>query len=450
MTFGKKETEATPGVAMKNKRIITLLILCVLGVTILRAQMPEIMPLRDRAEVENRWLQARLEQVLPELMRREKIDMWLILCREYNEDPVFLTLMPAPTMASRRLTILVIYDTGQELERLSVSKYGMGKWYRGVWNDAETNQWDRLRQIVEERNPERIGINVSDTFAFGDGLSASLREKLKQALGEDLSGRLVSAENLCVGWLETRHEQELETYHQIVRIAHGIIREAFSNRVITPGITTVDDVKWWIRQRIHDLGLKTWFHPSVSIQREEKAALKGVDELIIRRGDLLHCDIGVVYLRLCTDTQEHAYVCRPGETGAPEGLKRALEQGNRLQDILTAEFKAGRTGNEILLAALDRMKKEGLNGSIYTHPLGFHGHGAGPTIGLWDQQHAIPGAGDYVLYPNTCYAIELNVRCDIPEWNGRTVQIGLEQNAVFNGTEVIYLDGRQTEFHLIY
>jgi Xaa-Pro aminopeptidase len=426
------------------------MILCLMVASMSRAQMPEILPLHRRAEVENRWLQARLEQVLPGLMRREKIDMWLIICREYNEDPVFLTLTPAPTMASRRLTILVIYDRGDALERLTVSKYGMGRWYQGVWDDEKTDQWDRLRQVVEARDPKRIGINVSDTFAFGDGLSASLREKLEQALGDDLSGRMVSAENLCVGWLETRHEQELQAYHQVVRIAHQIIREAFSNRVITPSITTTNDVKWWIRQRIHDLGLKTWFHPSVSIQSGEKAVLKDMDEQVIQRGDLLHCDIGVVYLRLCTDTQEHAYVCRPGETDVPEGLKRALEQGNRLQDILTAEFKAGRTGNDILLAALDKMKKQGLKGSIYTHPLGFHGHGAGPTIGLWDQQNAIPGAGDYVLYANTCYAIELNVRCDIPEWNGRNVQIGLEQDAVFDGTDVIYLDGRQTEFHLIY
>ncbi|MBN2414268.1 aminopeptidase P family protein [bacterium] len=413
------------------------------------AQTPAILPLRDRAEVENRWLQARLEETLPEIMRREQIDMWLIICREYNEDPVFLTLTPAPTMASRRLTMLVICDTGDNLERLTVSKYGMGPWYEGVWDSGTEDQWDCLASVIEKRNPRRIGINVSDTFAFADGLSASLHEKLKAALGAKLSGRLVSAENLCIGWLETRHPGELETYHHIVRIAHGIIAQAFSNEVITPGVTSTGDVCWWIRQRILDLGLGTWFQPSVSIQRRDGAGLPGVDEEIIQRGDLLHCDVGIVYLRLCTDTQEHAWVCLPGETDAPEGMKAALRRGNRLQDILTAEFVTGRSGNEILLAALRNMKREGLQGSIYTHPLGFHGHAAGPTIGLWDRQEAIPGKGDYPLFPNTCYAIELNVKCPLPEWEGRIVQIGLEQDAVFTGG-VIYLDGRQTDLHLIY
>ncbi len=412
--------------------------------------MPEILSLRNQAEVENRWLKVRLEETLPDIMRRENIDMWIIICREYNEDPVFSSLVPAPTMAARRLTMLVIYDTGEHLERLTVSKYGMGEWYKGVWDSDNTDQWDRLREIIEERDPERIGINVSDTFSFGDGLTSSLHEKLKSVLGKKLAGRLVSAENLCVGWLETRHAQELETYHQIVRIAHIIISEAYSNKVITPGVTTVQDVRWWFRQRVSGLGLQAWFQPSFSIQRRKGAGITGMHPDIIQRGDLLHCDIGIVYLRLSTDTQQNAYVLLPGETDAPEGLKQALKTGNRLQDILTAEFQTGRSGNEILLAALDKMKAEGINGSLYTHPLGFHGHAAGPTIGLWDQQSFIPGKGEYPLYPNTCYAVELNVKCEIPEWDGQTVQIGLEQDAVFTGSEVIYLDGRQTLFYLIY
>lgn len=437
---------------MIKKAALPVLISCLLLLPLPAAfsQTPAILPLRDRAAVENGWLKARLQETLPEIMRREKIDMWLIICREYNEDPVFLTLTPAPTMASRRLTMLVIFDTGDGLERLSVGKYGMGDWYKGVWDGETQDQWDRLRSVIAERDPRRIGIDVSDTFAFADGLSASLHKKLTETLGKGLSKRLVSAERLAVGWLETRHARELETYHHIVRIAHDIIGEAFSNEVITPGVTSTEDVCWWIRQRMLDLGLGTWFQPSVSIQRRQGAGLPGVEKGIIQRGDLLHCDIGIVYLRLCTDTQEHAWVCLPGRTDAPDGIKAALRRGNRLQDILTAEFRTGRSGNDILLAALGTMKREGLQGSIYTHPLGFHGHAAGPTIGLWDHQEAIPGKGDYPLFPTTCYAIELNVKCPLPEWDGQTVQIGLEQDAVFTGTEVIYLDGRQTDLHLIH
>ena len=437
---------------MKNKKILLLVIISiVITAQSTFASYPTILSLRERAEVINRWLTLRLEEVLPEIMRREKFDMWIIICREYNEDPVFKTLVPATSFAARRLTILIFYDRGKEgVERIAVSRYGIGDYYKGVWKPEEMDQWECLAKVVNDRNPKRIGINVSDTFAFGDGLTASMKEKLENALGKKYASRLHNAERLAVGWLEYRHPAELEVYPHIVRIAHEIIAEAFSDRVITPGVTKTLDVRWWIRQKINDLGLRTWFQPSISIQRqateEEDESMKDV----IRRGDLLHCDIGITYLRLNTDTQEHAYVLREGETDAPAGLKEALRVGNRLQDILTGEFNEGRTGNEILLSSLEKMKAEGINGSIYTHPLGFHGHAAGPTIGLWDQQRAIPGRGDYLLFSNTAYAIELNVKIKIPEWGGQEVRIALEQDAVYmKDTGIYYLDGRQTKFHLI-
>ena len=432
----------------KKWMLISLLIF-LFAVQSLAGDYPSILPLRERAEIINQWLMIRLEKVLPEVMRREKFDMWIVVCREYNEDPVFLTLVPATSLAARRLTILVFYDRGKEgIERIAVSRYGIGNYYKGVWNPDEMDQWACLAKVVAERNPKRIGINESDTFAFGDGITASLKKKLIESIGSKYASRIKPAERLAVGWLEKRTPEELEVYHHIVSIAHHIIEEAFSNKVITPGITTRQDVVWWIRQKINSLGLKTWFQSSVSIQRPKSDEGEG-DRNVIRRGDLLHCDIGITYLRLNTDTQEHAYVLKQGETYAPEGLKKALRLGNRLQDILTGEYREGRTGNEILLASLSKMKTEGINGSIYTHPLGFHGHAAGPTIGLWDQQRAIPGKGDYPLFSNTCYAIELNVRMNIPEWNGQEVRIGLEQDGVYTKRGVYYLDGRQTTFHLV-
>jgi hypothetical protein len=212
-------------------------------------------------------------------------------------------------------------------------------------------------------------------------------------------------------------------------------------------VTTTEDVEWWIWEKFRALGQTTWFHPSISIQRPAGSPYK--DSPVIHPGDLLHCDIGINYLRLNTDTQQHAYVLRPGETDAPPGLKAALAQGNRLQDILLGEMKEGLTGNQILAAALKRAKGEGLRPSIYTHPLGVHGHAAGPTIGLWDRQGGVPGAGDYPLYPDTVYAIELNVRAAVAEWNGQDVQIALEQDAAFTRSGAVFLDRRQTELHLI-
>jgi len=403
--------------------------------------------MRERAAVVDKWLRIRLDKILPELMRRENLDMWLVICREYNEDPVFLTLVPYTSLAARRLTMLVFYDRREEgVERLAVSRYGIGNFYKKVWEPEKVDHWECLAQVIKERNPKRIGISESDTFSFGDGLTATLKNRLIRVLGPDYSSRFHSAENLAVGWLETRLPEELGVYPHIVAIAHGIITEAYSRKVITPGVTTTQDVAWWIREKIRELRLTTWFQPSVSVQRSKNSPHKGD---VIHRGDLLHCDIGITYLRLNTDTQEHAYVLREGEMDAPQGMKEALKLGNHLQDILIGEFKAGRTGNEILASSLKKAKKEGLKASIYTHPLGYHGHGAGPTIGLWDKQDGVPGKGNYLLYHDTCYAIELNIHTNIPEWGGQEIRIALEQDAAFVKGEVYFLDGRQTTFHLI-
>jgi Xaa-Pro aminopeptidase len=412
-------------------------------------QVPRILGSKEQAVVCDGWLTARLEKILPELMRREKIDMWLVICQEYNEDPVYLSLVPWNSLSARRLTMLVFFDRGEAkgVERFSVSRYGAGSFYRTIWDPARENQWQALANAVKERNPKRIGIDESETFAFGDGLSASLKKRLVQALGPEYAKRLVSAENLAVGWLERRLPEELEVYPHIVAIAHAIIAEAFSPAVITPGVTTTDDVEWWMWEKVRSLGLQTWFGPSISIQRP-KSDPHGASP-VIRRGDLLHCDFGIVYLKLHTDTQQMAYVLNEGEDDAPRGLKEALARGNRLQDVLLAEMKEGLTGNQILAAALKKAREEGLKPSIYTHPLGFHGHAAGPTIGLWDMQGGVPGAGDYPLHLDTVYSIELNAGAAVPEWGGQEVQIGLEQDAAFTRSGAGYLDRRQTGLHLI-
>jgi Xaa-Pro aminopeptidase len=417
-----------------------------------RPDLPKVLPLRDRVAVEDRWLRLRLESVLPMVMRREGFDMWIIDNQEYDEDPVFFSLMPATTMAARRRTILVIYDPGpgQPLERYAVSRYGIGDFYRGAWNpEQEPDQYQALARLVEEKKPKKIGINTSEVFAFGDGLSANSLANLRKALPRPYLDRLAGADRLAVGWLEHRTEAEMEAYDGICAIAHGLITRAFSSEVIHPGVTRSADVVWWFRQAFADLDLETWFQPSVDIIRRGETNRPESDGDIIRPGDVLHCDVGIVYLRLCTDTQELAYVLRPGESDVPEGLKRALANGNRLQDILMGNFAGGRTGNEILRASLEGVRTAGLKGSIYTHPLGYYGHGPGPTIGLWDQQGGVPGKGDYPLFARTVYSIELNATTAVPEWGGQEVTLGLEQDGYFDGTACRFLDGRQTAWHII-
>jgi len=420
-------------------------------------QVPAILSMRERAETIDRWLEIRFETVLPRLMRRENVDMWVIIAREYNEDPVIETMLPATWLAARRRTILIFFDRGEAagVERLAVARYDVGKSIQGTWNPKEVpDQWERLRQVIEERDPKAIALNRSKTFALADGLTDSELDSFLEALPDKYEERIVSAERLAVGWLETRIPEEMQVYPGIVKIARSIIAEGLSERVIQPGATTTTDVEWWYRDRIAELTLDTWFHPSVSVQRAEapgrgEGFASRPEEQMILPGDLLHVDFGITYLRLNTDTQMHGYVLRPGEREAPAGLREALSTGNRLQDILTSQFASGRTGNDILKAALEGAKREGIRPSIYTHPIGFHGHAAGPTIGLWDRQEGVPGAGDYPLFPDTAHSIELNATVSVPEWDGKDVRIMLEEDAFFDGERTWYIDPRMEELLLI-
>jgi hypothetical protein len=383
--------------------------------------------------------------------------MWLVINREYAEDPVYLTLVPEPVFAARRTTMLVFFDRGPDkgVERLTVSRYPLAGLYEAAWEGGSLpEQWQRLARVIAERDPKRIGINTSKHWAFGDGLTAGLRDQLIEALSPALRDRIVSAEELSVRWLETRTPMELEAYPHIVGLARRVIAEAFSNKVITPGVTHTSEVHWYIRERFEALDLAPWFQPYVNVQRSDNAYERdnpffGEEDTVIQRGDVLHTDVGICYLRLCTDTQEMGYVLRLGEDEVPEGLRQALAVGNRWQDLLTESFVTGRTGNQILDEARAASAKESIRGSIYSHPIGYHGHAAGPTIGMWDNQGHTPIRGDWKLYPDTAYAIEGNVKVQVPEWDDRWVQIKLEQSAVFDGKRVIYLAGRQTRWHVV-
>ncbi|HEX7831992.1 MAG TPA: M24 family metallopeptidase [Thermoanaerobaculia bacterium] len=421
------------------------------------ASMPNVLPERQRPDAVNAILKDRLETLLPSLMRETGIDMWVVINREYAEDPVYLTLVPEPTFAARRTTMLVFFDRGAEkgVERLTVNRYPMPGYYDAAWEGGDLDaQWKRLGEVIRDRNPKTIAIDTSRHWAFADGLSHGMHERLMEVLTPELKSRVVTSEKLVVRWLETRSALELQSYPSIVAIARAVVEEAFSEKVITPGVTTTDDVAWYIRQRYAQLGLPIWFMPDVNLQRQGQACEASQPfcgtETVIQRGDVLHTDVGITYLRLNTDTQEMGYVLRLGETDVPEGLKKALATGNRWQDLLTSNFVTGRTGNEILAATRAASQKENIQSSTYTHPLGFFGHAAGPTVGMWDNQNGTPVTGDWKLSPNTAYAIEGNVKVAVPEWNGQLVQIKLEQSAVFDGKRVIYLAGRQTQWHVVH
>ena len=403
---------------------------------------------RDQATVVNQLLADRLDTLLPGMMEQTGIDMWVLVSREYNEDPVLKTMLPAEWLNARRRTIIVFHrdPVKKTVEKLAVARYAVGKSIAAAWDmNKFPDQWDALVDIIKTRNPNKIALNTSRNFGHADGIDHTDYVELLQALPAAYKQKVVSAEPLAIRWLETRSEREMQIYPQLVNATHKIIDEGFSERVITPGITTTDDVVWWFRQKIRDLGYDTWFHPSVAIQRSGKGL---ADPTVIVPGDLLHVDIGITYLRLNTDVQQHAYVLKPGEDAAPAALTRAFAQANRLQDILLAQFRQGRTGNQMLAGALAQARAAGITPTIYSHPLGYHGHAAGPAIGMWDMQDGVPGGGDEALRPRTTYSIELSAASVLPGWPA-PVNIMLEEDAYFDGDGIRYLDGRQKTMYLI-
>jgi len=417
-------------------------------------QAQQILPEKERARIVDEILADRFNNLLPNLMDRTEIDMWILISREYNEDPVLKTMLPATWLNARRRTIILFYRNKEKntIDKLAVARYNFGANIMSAWDkEKEPNQWKRLMQLIDERNPNKIGLNYSTYFNIADGLDKTDYEEFMSHLPEQHQSKVTSAQKLATAWIETRTEREMVIFSQLVDITHDVIAEAFSEKVITPGITTTSDVEWWMRDKVTSLGLETWFHPSVDIQRSNEVIGNHLysfsnrpENMVVLPGDLLHCDFGITYLRLNTDCQELAYVLKPNEKKPPAFLEKALEDGNRVQDIFTSNFQSGKSGNDILLKSLSEAKAEGLKPAIYTHPLGSYGHSSGPTIGMWDAQQGMPGTGDYPLFPNTVYAIELNTTVTIPEWK-RDIRIMLEEAGFYGENGFRYVNGRQTK-----
>jgi Xaa-Pro aminopeptidase len=427
-----------------------LVSLLVLAGAPVRAQN-RVLTHREQASLQRNWIEKRFNTVLPALMRAEGIDMWLVVSREYNDDPVFRSMSPATTYASRRRTILAFADHGgtRGVECVSIGRFD----YDGLFRVEKTHndgQWEGLRRYVEQIDPDVIGINSSEMFSHADGLSANEKDNLTKALGPKYSARLKSAEGLVVGWLETKLPEETDAYRNAVAVAHQVIREAFSSKVIVPGVTTGQDVAWWMRQRVAEMGLGQWFHPGITIFRRGDPGEGMGGARVIERGDMLHCDFGIVYMGFATDTQHNAYVLLPGEADAPAGLKEGLAAANRLQDLTMRNAKVGTTGNAALAATLAQARAEGLSPSVYCHPVGYHGHGAGPLIGMTDYQNGVPGRGEYRFRPNSWHSIELNVTHPVKEWNGQAVRFALEEDAVLLDDGWHWIAPRQTNFYLIH
>ena len=445
--------------------IITVLLACG-GAIVVPAQTRPFGTLHEQADRQQRWLEQRMDTILPALMRRYGIDMWVVPMREYNEDPTFTSLVSPTTFAARRRTIYVFFDrgAGHGVERIALGGSSQGGVYEAVrstkpvvatvggrqaelWGDQ---QWQVFKDAIEQRNPRAIGVNTSRVFAFADGLSSGELAGMSEALGPKWTARFRSAEGLAVDLIAQRLPEEEAFYATLSQLVWDLTTEMFSSKTVIPGTTRTSDLVWWWRQRVNDLGLGTWFQPSVAVQRQGKTAEQLGDDPVIERGDVLWCDVGITALRLNTDTQHNGYVLKAGETEVPAGLRKALANANRLQDILLRETKPGRTGNAVLASVLAAMKAAGLDGTVYTHPIGMHGHGAGPLIGLWDYQDGVPGRGDHAIIPSMWFSAELQVTTPVAEWGGQAVRIAQEEDFILGSDGLPrWALRRQDRFHVV-
>ncbi|HSL20905.1 MAG TPA: M24 family metallopeptidase [Vicinamibacterales bacterium] len=435
---------------------VIVLLLCAAPVAAQSSPVRPFGTLREQAALQQEWLKKRLDTFLPALMRKHAIEMWVVPMREYNEDPVFTALAAPTTFAARRRTIYVFFDkcaaaktppSAACVERIALGGSSQGGVFEarrstkaaagevGLGRQAELwgdEQWQALKTVIEERTPQVIGINRSTVFAFSDGLSSGELQGMTAALGPALAAKFRDAEGLPLELIAARLPEEAAFFVRMQELVWSLTQKMFSSEVITPGKTRTSDLVWWWRQTVNDLGLDTWFQPSIDVQRQGMNEAQLGDDPIIERGDVLHCDVGLTVARLNTDTQHLAYVLRPGETDAPEGLRRAFENSNTLQDITIEEIRPGRTGNEILAASLARLKEKGINGTLYSHAIGLHGHGAGPLIGLWDYQAGVPGRGDAKVIPSMWYSIELQTTTPVPEWGGQPVRMPQEEDTIID------------------
>lgn len=420
---------------------------------------PNILPIRGRAELMYQINKKRMDTLLPRLMSETGIDMWIVASNEDNYDPLHWTFMPYKNW-SPITQIMVFWDRGPRLgvERLNVSRTNTQRlfenvWDAGAWDRGEgESQWEALGRVVRERDPDRIGINVGEIQWAAGGLSVALHKKLVAAVGPTYADRLVSSEPLVTLWAETVLPEEVAVWERAAAVSHDIIAEMFSSAVATPNVSTTDDLKYHYWQRVADLGLDIAFTPFVSIRGRSPANREryGPDDNVIRPGDILHCDVGLKYLHYNTDHQELAYVLEVGETDAPESFKALMAEANRLQDVFVGELEAGLTGNELLNNMLATARVDGIpNPRIYSHSLGYFLHEPGPLIGLPWEQVSNPGRGDVKLVPMSGFTVELSVTGPLPEWGGAEFRLPLEQDILFMGDRTVFLDGRQTRFHLI-
>ena len=373
----------------------------------------KIRSLKEQYAIKDQCLKERLEIILPQVMEDADVDMWIVASKEYHEDPTFKAMVPAEYLTARRITMFAFSKEADGIHRYSLSMpdKSVAKFYESKWQFGKEDQMVALKRLIEEKDPKRIALNMSKEFAVCDGFSIGLYQMFKESLGEDIMNKMVNDDLLAMKFMEIRTPTELKLMPEVMSVAHDIMERMYTTDVIKPGITTTNDLEWFMKEEVNKLGLTYWFEPTMDLQRKNGDESR-YDSCVIQKGDLLHCDFGIYYMNMCTDTQRLGYVAKDDEDTMPQYLLDGMKVGNRFQDIVRENMIVGRTGNEVFEAAMKQAKEEGIQAMLYSHPCNMYGHGPGPTIGLFSNQNAIPLKGDVKLSNNTVYALELNVKVD--------------------------------------
>lgn len=419
--------------------------------------LPSLLPVRQQQIVRERWLKTRLDSMLLPMMRRHNVAMWIVTNEEFHPDPV-VPYIASPIPYQGRRDFFIFADRGTDkLERIALVRYPEEhlKLFFDVLNPPAKEIADTLRRIVNERQPKTIALNMGGTRGATNGITHDAYKYLAETLGVDVEKRFVTAAPLIVEYMDTRLPDELEHYRTAVAVTDILTRRALSNEVITPGRTTVGDVRWWLLEQVNRLGLEVWFQPDLRIQRESRETGKSQQFLsvaeestVIERGDVVHVDFGINYMGLSTDWQKHAYVLRQNERSVPAGLKRAMANTNLLQDALFKEIKAGRSGGDVYDATMAVMKRMGIEAMIYSHSVGNQGHALGASIDF-RRGGTVGGATEPAFREGSYTAIELNTSTPVPEWNNQKVTIMMEDDAHLTPQGMQWFRPRQTEFYVI-
>lgn len=388
----------------------------------------------------------KFDLVLPEVMRENNIAMWIVTNREGNLDPLYSDMGEGYVGGN---AYYIFTDTGDDhIERAALGVGGYLLKEGGAYDYFGSA--DELKTFVTSRDPKTIGLNISKNFGGADGLTYSAYLELAEILGEKYVKRFVAAEKLVSDFRSRRVASEIAIYGEAGELSYTIAEKAFSNEVITPGVTTLEDVAWWMKEQQFKNNLGSSFGmPSVYITGPDGVEATSNDR-IIQRGDVLMIDWGVGLMNMFTDMKRIAYVLKEGETKVPEGIQNAFDQGIKVRDVIKKTIKPGVTAQNaedavyaaLINAGFNKMK--GFNKYtaldktdviIGCHSVGNWGHGIGPSIAFFN-----PVRLGYELKPSNLISIELFAYTKIPEWGGKKLRVPLEDDAVITerGIEWLY------------